>query len=164
MTKEMNKLWIRAFIGIFIILFIYFLFFLYGAGYFNFLTGKAINKLEDVNYEVNQEDKFIILTYYWWVFLIIAVLILILIFLIFILKRIISKRKDDFYTSQTKNSYLESESVISKCLNLIKKSKEAGISDEEIKKIFKDAGWKDKEINNIFLKLKQNENINYNKK
>ncbi|MBR9704388.1 hypothetical protein GOV12_03180 [Candidatus Pacearchaeota archaeon] len=157
MTKEFSKIFSYAVIGLFIILALYLGFFLISSGFLsNLLTGKAIGELSIEDYvseeelnEVNADSVMNLFYNYWWVLIIIFILIIILIILIIIVRK--SKRKSIFIKEQ---SPFEStgDPITDKALSLIKNSKDVGLSDKDIKKIFKEAEWKDSEFVKILKK------------
>lgn len=86
---------------------------------------------------------------YWGIFLA-------LVFMLFIIILIITIMIKNFFKGET--SYISNnkipkykKSIIAKSVKLVKKSRAKGMTDEEIKQIFRDAGWKEKEIKEIIM-------------
>lgn len=159
MTKEMSKIIGYSFIGLFIVISIYLIAFMYFTGYFNnILTGKVIDDNLEYNElyteDVIEEDNPIIEVFieYWWIFLITFIAIIIIIILLIILRKI--KSQVPFYNMQTQKKYT-GDPIIDKSLDLIKRSIDAGLSDKEISKIFQDAGWKNREIKDLLKQYRK---------
>lgn len=165
MTKEMAKLWLSAIIGIFAVLAIYLFVFMLFGGFFknisnpekdSLISAKAVDDInsEDYNAELAEETNlYQLVLSFWWIIPIIIVLILIIIILLFIIKRLKNSSRS-FYITQ-KNKSASNNALYERSFDLIKRSKDAGISEDEIKKIFRETGWKEREINTILLKYKE---------